>query len=66
MSRLIYFVVGVDLDNEEVYIDDETFSQMFTRSQQVWDTGLNTWREYEGEEYERALEFLNSKPLRND
>ena len=63
MSRLVYFVVGVDLDDKEIYIDDETFMAVFSKSQQVWDTDLNEWREYEADEYERAVDLLNTRPL---
>lgn len=63
MSRLVYFVVGVDLDDKEIYIDDETFMAVFSKSQQVWDTDLNEWREYEADEYEQAVDLLNTRPL---
>lgn len=63
MSRLVYFVVGVDLDDKEIYIDDETFTMRFSKNEQVWDTDLNEWREYEADEYEQAVDLLNTRPL---
>lgn len=69
MSRQIYFVIGVDLDNKTVFIDDSTFTARFQSYEQVWDTELQEWREYEGydgEEYHLALELLNTKKLEDD
>jgi hypothetical protein len=66
MSRQVYFVVSVDLDTKQLWIDDETFTSMFSRSQEVWDTELNDWRGYGEGEYELALDILNKKEFAND
>lgn len=66
MSRQVYFVVSVDLDTKQLWIDDETFTSMFSRSQEVWDTELNGWRGYGEGEYELALNILNKKEFAND
>ena len=65
MSKQVYFVIGVDLDEGVPFIDDETFSARFSKSEQVWDTETNEWCDYgdEMELYHQALEILNSKPL---
>ena len=54
MARLVYFVLAVDLDEETAYIYDDTFTARFSSSQQVWDTDLEEWRNYEGYELENA------------
>jgi hypothetical protein len=69
MSRQVYFVIGVDLDDKTVFIDDDTFTARFGKDEQVWDTDKQEWREYEGEEqeeYDLALEILNTEKLRDD
>jgi len=69
MTRQVYFVLAVDLDEQKVYIDDGTFTARFQSYEQVWDTDLQEWRNYEGEEneeYQLALQILNTKPLEND
>lgn len=69
MGRQVYFVVAVDLDDKTVFIDDDTFTARFGKDEQVWDTEKQEWREYEGkeqEEYDLALEILNTEKLRDD
>lgn len=67
MSKQVYFVIGVDLDTKEPFIDDDTFTVRFSKSEQVWDTELNEWvNDPELELYEEALEILNKVPLRKD
>jgi hypothetical protein len=68
MSRQVHFVITVDLDERVPFIDDETFSARFARSEQVWNTETSRWEEYgdEMELYYEALEILNSKPLAED
>lgn len=68
MSKQVYFVVGVDLDQKEVFIDDETFTARFSKSEQVWDSELEQWiRDPNLDLYTEALEILNSgRPLAKD
>lgn len=67
MSKQVYFVVAVDLDEGVPFIDDETFTARFSKSEQVWDTELNEWvQDDDLELYNKALEILNSKPLASD
>ena len=67
MSKQVYFVVAVDLDEGVPFIDDDTFTARFSKREQVWDTELNEWVEDpELELYNQALEILNSKPLASD
>lgn len=67
MSRQVYFVVAVDLDEEVPFIDDETYTARFSKDEQVWDTELKEWIEDEDLElYGKALEILNNKPLAKD
>jgi hypothetical protein len=46
MSRLVHFVIAVDLDDKSVSVDDGTFTARFSPREQVWDTELNEWVEY--------------------
>ena len=67
MSKQVYFVVAVDLDEKVPFIDDDTFTARFSKSEQVWDTELKEWVEDDNLElYNQALEILNSKPLASD
>ena len=67
MSKQVYFVVAVDLDEKVPFIDDDTFTARFSKTEQVWDTELNEWVEDDDLElYNQALEILNSKPLASD
>jgi hypothetical protein len=66
MAREIHFVVVVDLDDETVRIDDDTFMARFDKSEQVWDAEKSEWREYAEDEYEKAVEILNAKKLEDD
>ena len=67
MSKQVYFVVAVDLDEGVPFIDDDTFTARFSKTEQVWDTELNEWVEDEDQElYSQALEILNTKPLARD
>jgi hypothetical protein len=64
MSKVVYFVVGVDLDSKEPFIDDGMFTGRFQRHEQVWNTETNQWEEDDQAFlYEDALAILNTKPL---
>lgn len=67
MSRQVYFVIAVDLDEGVPFIDDEVFTARFGKSEQVWDTEKSEWiPDPELELYNQALVILNSKPLASD
>jgi len=67
VSKQVYFVIGVDVDDKEVFIDDEAFIARFDKHQQVWDTEKSEWSKDEGLElYSKALEILNTTPLNSD
>jgi hypothetical protein len=66
MSREVFFVIAVDLDEKIIRIDDEVFTARFDLDEAVWDTEKTLWREAEDEEYELALELLNTKRLENE
>ena len=64
MSKQVFFVIGVDLDDEEVFIADDTYSARFSEDEQVWDTDINEWVEDEDRKYYLdALDLLNNKKL---
>lgn len=67
MSKQVYFVIAVDLDEGVPFIDDEVFTARFGESEQVWNTETSEWiPDPELELYNQALEILNSKPLAKD
>jgi hypothetical protein len=67
MSKQVYFVIGVDVDDKEVFIDDEAFIARFDKHQQAWDTEKSEWiRDEDLELYSKALEILNTTPLNKE
>lgn len=66
MSREVYFVVAVDIDEGKVYIDDHSYVARFSSREQVWDTEKQEWRLKEDGEYETALKLLNTKKMETD
>ena len=66
MTRQVYFVIAVDLDDKTVRIDDDTFVARFSKNEQVWDDETSEWRDYADDEYENAVAILNEKRLEND
>jgi hypothetical protein len=67
MAKQVYFVIGVDLETKEPFIDDGTFTARFSRHEQVWDTETQQWEEDDQAFlYEEAVEILNTKPLRKE
>lgn len=66
MSREIKFIVSVDLDDQTVRIDDDSLIMRYSEKEQVWDTDLQEWRPFEENEYETAVELLNTKKLEDD
>lgn len=66
MSREIKYILSVNLDEQTVRIDDDSFSLRYSEREQVWDTDLEEWRDYKEGEYELALELLNTKKLEDD
>lgn len=68
MSKIVHFVVAVDLDEGVAFIDDETYTARFPDGG-LWDTEneLGQWRQEDYEtEYLPALEILNTIPLAKD
>lgn len=64
MSRIVYFVVGVDLDEKVAFIDDDVFTARFDKDEKLWDDDAAEWREEDYDtEYLPALEILNTVPL---
>jgi len=66
MAREIHFVIAVDIDNGTISIDDGSYQARWAGNEQVWDTDKRDWRELEDNEYEIALDLLNTKRLEND
>jgi hypothetical protein len=63
MSRLVHFVIAVDIDKKTAFIDDETFTAKFNK-ESLYDTESQQWRseDYENE-YLPALHILNTTEL---
>jgi hypothetical protein len=62
MSKQVYFVVAVDLDSKEVFIDDDTLVARFASNEQVWNTQTNEWEsdDENATAYSEALVILNT------
>ena len=68
MSKQVYFVLRVDLDEKEVVIDDGMFAVKFSDTEEVWNTDSGSWEDY-GEDmdlYYKGLEILNTTPIAKD
>ena len=64
MSKQVAFVITVDVDDREAFIDDALFMAKFGKSEQAWDTDTQEWvGDPENELYYQALEILNNEPL---
>lgn len=61
MGLRVMFVVAVDVDEKQAYIDDRTFMQRFGLREGIWDTDLECWVDVDddGETYYEALRILN-------
>jgi hypothetical protein len=61
------FVITVDIEDREAFIDDALFMAKFGKSEQAWDTDAQEWVEDpDSELYYQALEILNTVPLNKD
>jgi hypothetical protein len=61
------FVITVDIEDREAFIDDALFMAKFGKSEQAWDTDAQEWVEDpDNELYYQALEILNTVPLNKD
>ena len=67
MSKQVVFVITVDIEDREAFIDDALFMAKFGKSEQAWDTDAQEWVEDpENELYYQALEILNTVPLNKE
>lgn len=67
MSKQVVFVITVDIEDREAFIDDALFMAKFGKSEQAWDTDAQEWVEDpDNELYYQALEILNTVPLNKD
>lgn len=62
------FVLAVDVDTKEVFIDDESLVARFSGNEQVWNTDTQQWESDDDEAtlYGQALEILNTTPIAKD
>lgn len=61
MSKIVYFIVGVDLDLKEKFIDDDEYSLRYRKHEQVWNQETYEWEEYDEDTYQVALGILNDQ-----
>ena len=67
MSRQVHFVICVDVDDEKMWIDDDTYTARFDGAEQVWNTETQEWeKDPEQSVYNKALQILNTKKLEED
>ena len=67
LSKQVVFVITVDIEDREAFIDDALFMAKFGKSEQAWDTDAQEWVEDpDNELYYQALEILNTVPLNKD
>jgi hypothetical protein len=62
------FVIAVDVDEKEVYIDDDSLVARFASNEQVWNTDTQEW-ELDTEDaalYQEALNLLNTLRVKQD
>lgn len=64
-NKIIYFVVGVDLDTGTKHIDDDILMARFGNGV-VYNTDTQEWVDETQEEYEKGLAILNSPEWGND
>lgn len=60
MSKQVHFVVCVDLDTKEWWVDDETFTARFREGEGTYDTRTNEWSETEWDDNIAALDILHA------
>lgn len=53
MSKIVYFVVAVDLDDKEIMFDTDTFEARFPDGG-CWDDESGEWRAETEDEFEEA------------
>lgn len=58
MSKQVHFVVTVDLDTKEWWVDDDGFSSRFRDGEGTWDTEKQEWSETEWDDNIAALNIL--------
>jgi|AntAceMinimDraft_12_1070368.scaffolds.fasta_scaffold43745_3 hypothetical protein len=62
MSKQVHFVIAVDVDTKEIYIDDDTYSARFDEEQGYFDTDTESWKADDDQSfYNQALKILNTK-----
>ena len=67
MARVVYFVVGVDLDAKSVFVDDDVFMARFDKDEQVFDDVSGDWSGLDwDDDFIPAQEILNSKLFSED
>ena len=64
MSKLVYFVVAVDLELKEAWVDDESTAVRFPDGQ-VWDDVSEEWEDPDSAEFiNEAVAIANKEELK--
>jgi hypothetical protein len=68
MGRQVMFVIAVDIDTKEVFIDDDSLVARFASNEQIWNTETSEWEsdDENSTAYSQALELLNTQKLASD
>jgi hypothetical protein len=63
MSRQVMFVISVDLETKDVFIDDDSLTARFGSHEQIWNTDKEEWEadDDDSSAYYEALQILNTK-----
>lgn len=60
MGRQVHFVVAVDLDTQEWWVDDDTFKSLFHEDEGTWNEDTQSWEETTWDDNIKALDILRS------
>ncbi len=64
MSKIVYFVVAVDLASREAWVDDESTAVRFPEGQ-VWDEVEEEWQDPDSAEFiNEAIAIANKEELK--
>ena len=68
MGRQVMFVVAVDLETKEAFIDDDSLVARFGSHEQIWNSDTEEWEadDEDATAYHEALQILNTKKLASD
>lgn len=60
MGKQVYMIVAVDIDDNEWWVDDDTFIARFGKNEGTWNEETEEWEETVWEDNVKALDILNA------